>query len=285
MTWKTLMTVVTQKDDGSASNPKHSALDTAINLARREDAHLEVMALGYDVSQPGYYFAGASLMVLQEALTRAQASTDELEKALRKRLASEDIRWSLEQAVAQMGGIAPLVSARARFADVVVLQRPYGKGRSQSEEIVLETALFEAGVPVLIIPDESPEVPKFDRICVAWNNSPEALSAIRQALPLLTKASHVDITVIDPPVNGPERSDPGGALSQWLARHGVRAEVSVLARTLPKVSEVLMRHARERDCGLLVMGAYGHSRFREAILGGATRNILEGTTIPVFMAR
>ena len=69
-----------------------------------------------------------------------------------------------------------------------------------------------------------------------------------------------------------------------LVRHGVHAEVSVLARDLPRVSDVLTRHAMDTDADLLVMGAYGHSRFREAILGGSTRNMLEKTEIPVLMA-
>jgi nucleotide-binding universal stress UspA family protein len=69
-----------------------------------------------------------------------------------------------------------------------------------------------------------------------------------------------------------------------LSRHGVRAEVSVLAKTMPRVCDILTRHARDIDADLLVMGAYGHSRFRESILGGATRNMLEMAQIPVFMA-
>ena len=73
-------------------------------------------------------------------------------------------------------------------------------------------------------------------------------------------------------------------LCQMLVRHGVKAEVSVLARSLPRVSDVLARHVTDVDAGLMVMGAYGHSRFREAILGGATRNMLEKATVPVLMA-
>jgi nucleotide-binding universal stress UspA family protein len=94
----------------------------------------------------------------------------------------------------------------------------------------------------------------------------------------------VNIAVIDPPNYGPERSDPGGALCQMLVRHGVKAEVSVLAKTMPRVSEVLVRHVRDQNADLLVMGAYGHSRFREAILGGATRDMLELAQGPVFLA-
>jgi len=119
---------------------------------------------------------------------------------------------------------------------------------------------------------------------LAWNQSREALVAARRAMPFLKRAEMVQIVVIDPPAHGPERSDPGGQLCQLLVRHGVRAEVSVLARTLPRISEVLARHARDVNADMLVMGAYGHSRFREAIMGGATRDMLENAQVPVFLA-
>ncbi len=139
-------------------------------------------------------------------------------------------------------------------------------------------------MPVLIVPDAgSPDLP-CRRIVVGWNQSAEALSAIRKAMPLLKSADLVDITVIDPPTHGPERSDPGGQLSQLLARHGIHAEVSVLAKTLPRISDVINRHVRDTNADMVVMGAYGHSRFREAILGGATRHMLENVEIPVLMA-
>jgi nucleotide-binding universal stress UspA family protein len=69
-----------------------------------------------------------------------------------------------------------------------------------------------------------------------------------------------------------------------LARHGVRADISILAKTMPRVSDVLARHVRETEGDLIVMGGYGHSRFREAILGGATRDMLEIAEVPVLMA-
>ena len=93
------------------------------------------------------------------------------------------------------------------------------------------------------------------RIALAWNQGDEALTATRAALPLLKAATAVDITIIDPPSHGPERSDPGGMLSQLLSRHGVHAEVSVLAKTLPKTSDVLARHVRDINADMVVMGA------------------------------
>ena len=281
MAWKTLLSVVTRQEDPAVND---AALNSAVALARRFDAHLDVLALGLDKTQVGYFYAGASAMIYQETLERAQTEAEETEALVRRRMTPEEVRWSVDRAVAQLGGMSALISQRARFSDMVVLPRPYGSGRGPAEEAVIEAALFEGRVPVLVLPDGMAEPPAFDRAVVAWNQSPEAISAIRKALPLLQRASIVDITIIDPPSHGPERSDPGGMLSQWLARHGVRCEVSVLARTMPRVSDVLMRHVGDRDANLLVMGAYGHSRFREAILGGATRDLLETASVPVLMA-
>lgn len=278
MAYKTILTVVTDAAAAAAQ------LDAAVAVARSEDAHLDVLCLGVDRTQTGYYYAGATAFVQQEVLDRAQDDAREVDAAVKARLEAEDVRWSSEAVVAQLGAIATVVGLRARFADLVVMGRPYGKGRGQELEAAVEAALFEGQVPVLIVPDAGGSGVTPRRVVVAWNQSNEAMSAIRKALPLLKSAELVDITVIDPPAHGPERSDPGGQLSQWLARHGVHVEVSVLAKTMPRVSDVLNRHVRETNADLIVMGAYGHSRFREAILGGATRNMLELAEVPVLMS-
>jgi len=186
--------------------------------------------------------------------------------------------------VTQLGALTDVVAARARYADLVVLPLPYGKARGVEDEAVTEAALFEGMAPVLIVPPSGMKTIEPRRIIVAWNQTREALVAARRAMPFLRQAEMVQIVVIDPPTHGAERSDPGGLLCQLLVRHGVRAEVSVLAKTLPRVSEVLARQARDLDAELLVMGAYGHSRFREAILGGTTRDMLEHAEVPVFLA-
>lgn len=278
MSYKSILTIVTDVEAARAQ------IDTAVAMARREDAHLDVLCMGVDRTQTGYYYAGATAFIQQETIERAQEDARNLEAAMRDRLAAEDIRWGAEAIVAQLGAISAVVGMRARFADLVVMGRPYAKGRGQEIEAVVEAAMFEGQAPALVVPDGYAGAIAPRRVVVAWNQSNEALSAIRKALPLLKAADLVDITIIDPPAHGPERSDPGGQLSQLLARHGVKAEVSVLAKTMPRVSDVINRHVRDTNADLVVMGAYGHSRFREAILGGATRNMLENAETPVLMA-
>ena len=176
------------------------------------------------------------------------------------------------------------MASRARFSDLVVLAQPYGDGHGAELEPVTESALFEAHTPALIVPDNAKPAPAPQRIMIGWNESPEALIAVRAALPMLIQADVAHVVVIDPPTHGPNRSDPGGMLSQYLARHDVKVEIDVLSKTLPRVSDVMMRHAADMDADMVVMGAYGHSRFREAVFGGATRYMLEQAKLPVFMA-
>lgn len=278
MAFKSILTVTT---DPAGTGPQ---IDAAIALARRDDAHLDVLCIGVDLTQTGYYYAGATAILTQEAYNQAKEEAARAEAAVRNRLDAEDVRWGVETAVAQIGALSGPVAMQARFSDLVILTKPYGPKGGQASEAVLEAALFEGRAPVLVLPDGYSDARFGQRIVLAWNQSDEALTASRVSLPLLKAAAMVDITIIDPPTHGPERSDPGGMLSQLLARHGVHAEVSVLAKTLPKTSDVLARHVRDVNADLVVMGAYGHSRFREAILGGTTRNMLEHAEVPVLMA-
>ncbi len=272
MAYKSLLTV--------ATSPDH--VDTAVSAAaligQKMDAHLDALALGVDRTQVGYSYVGSGAVILQVAMDRAEEEARSNEKAVKAALAAQGptLRSASETVVTQLGALTELVANRARYADLVVLPKPYGKGSGPEAEAVVEAAMFEGMAPVLVVPDSGLKAALPKRVILAWNQSREAMVAARRALPFLKQADLVTITVIDPPTHGPERSDPGGLLCQMLVRHGVKA--------LPRISDVLHRAARDTNADMLVMGAYGHSRFREAILGGATRNMLEQAEVPVFMA-
>jgi nucleotide-binding universal stress UspA family protein len=280
MAYKTILTVVTRADLAPLT------LAGAADIARAQDGHLDVLALGVDRIQPGFSYLGAGEVLMQVAYERAEAETRDLEKVVKAALVAQSpgLRTGVEAAVVQSGLLGEMVAQAASFADLVVLPRPYGHDQGPEAVAVVEAALFEGRAPVMILPEGGLASAMPKRVVVAWNQSREAMNAARRALPFLAAADFVDIVVVDPPIHGYERSDPGGALCQMLVRHGVRAKISVLAKSLPRVSDVLARHAFDVNADLLVMGAYGHSRLREAILGGATRNMLEQTGIPVLMA-
>ena len=282
MSYKSILTVVLSAKDAEAQ------ILAAAQIAKANDGHLDILALGVDHTQFGYAYIGAGAMLMAETIDRAEEDARVAETAARKALGEigYDLRWSIETVTAQSGSVADVVAASARFADLVVLPLPYGAGRGLDSETVIEAAMFEGRAPVLVLPDGALPAgfaaPK--RALLAWNQSNEALSAARAAMPLLKAADLVTVTVIAPPSRGPERSNPGGMLAEFLVRHGAKAEVSVLALNLPRVSDVLNRHAEDIGADLIVMGAYGHSRIREAVLGGATRAMLEKTKVPVLMA-
>ncbi|KPN64619.1 Nucleotide-binding universal stress protein, UspA family [Aliiroseovarius crassostreae] len=278
MDYKTITTVLTDK------TLCKSAFDAAAALCRLGDAHLNAICLGLDHSQQGFYYAGASAMVIQDNLAQAREDARETEEYCRSQLGGAAHCWSTSSVTAQMVALNGLIAHHTRFSDLVILPRPYGEGRGHEMEAIVEAALFDGSVPVMVMPDGTELPETIGNVVVAWNESTEALRAIRHAMPILSQARNVSIAIIDPPTHGPERSDPGGSLTQMLSRHGVRAEVSVMAKTLPRISDILNRHARDKDADLIVMGAYGHSRFRESILGGATRHMLEVAEKPVFLA-
>jgi len=122
------------------------------------------------------------------------------------------------------------------------------------------------------------------RVMIAWDDGAEALAAARAAAPLVGSADVTDICLINPPQHGIDRSDPGGRMAQMLTRKGAKVEVTVSAQRQYDVASQLLSRARETAADVLVMGGYGHSRLREAVLGGVTRTILRQAHLPVLMA-
>lgn len=261
------------------------AIAAATAFARREGAHLDVHCLGIDPTRYDAIGMGGTMVMLDSGFADAQLQADTLIAAVKPMIPDDLVGFSIQPVVSQHLGLNEVLARLARTCDLVISAKPYGPGHSTLAVAVVEATLFGTGAPVLIIPEGSPDTGHApERIIVAWNESDQAFAAIRAAMPLLKAAAHVDIVMIEPPSHSPERSDPGGAICTMLSRHGVHAEVSILARTLPRVSDTLLRFARDKGAEAIVMGAYGHSRLREAILGGATRDMMEQTTLPLLMA-
>jgi nucleotide-binding universal stress UspA family protein len=166
---------------------------------------------------------------------------------------------------------------RGRLFDLTVLARPHD-GYDQTSSTALTAALFETGRPILIAP---PEVPATvgQRLMLAWHDTREAAEGVWAAMPFATKADEVTVVSV---TEANSSVDPDG-LVRALARHGIAAEGQTLARGKASVGESLLATADQRTCDLLVMGAYGHSRLQELILGGATKHVLKHAQIPLLM--
>jgi len=278
MAYKTILTVLTDPAELA------DVLGAATPFAAATGAHLDVLCLGIDRTQTGYYFAGATALMHDETIAQAQAEATQIEQAARAFLGQQDLAWGVDAMVTQSASVTTLVARRARFADLVILPKPYGEGLPADAPVIAEAAMFQGGAPTIILANGKPPSSAPRKIVVAWNESEEAMAAIRHALPLLTSAEEVNICIVAPDMHSDTAADPGAELCKMLSRHGAKVEVSILAQTIPRVSEVIARHVEDQNADMLVMGAYGHSRFREAILGGATRNMLEHAKVPVLMA-
>lgn len=278
MIYKSLLTVLTDPDW------VETPLAQIVELAEANDAHAYALCIGVDRSPHGYYEAGGNALLLQQALDQAQEEASVLVSKAEALLAPSGIRWATERGVSALAGMGEHVANRSRFSDLVVMSLPYGKGKGSDMEVAVEAALFGGRAPVLVMPDDAKPVSDFKTVIVAWNEGVEAMAAVRKSLPILRAADLVRIVTVGPATHRTDQTDPGGMLSQMLARHGVTCEVDVLGKTLPRTSDVLNRHVTDTGADMLVMGAYGHSRLREAILGGTTRNMLENATVPVLMA-
>jgi nucleotide-binding universal stress UspA family protein len=174
---------------------------------------------------------------------------------------------------------------QSRYADLVVLgQTNPDDPVSPMEEETPEFVAMSGARPVLVVPYAGHFDAPFQRVLVAWDGSRESTRAVTAAIPLLRHAANVTLAVFnagsEPDIHGRE---PGADMALYLARHGVAVEVSSQATAID-IGSALLSFAADIDADLLVMGCYGHSRFREIMLGGATRTILHSMTLPVLMA-
>jgi nucleotide-binding universal stress UspA family protein len=178
------------------------------------------------------------------------------------------------------GAPSELVTLRGRLADLIVIERPGHPEHDTS--LIGETALFDSGRPVLCAPGGARDTLP-NRMAILWNGSAQAARAVGDALPLLMKAESVAVISLEErdELEGPTAAD----LVEQLKLHGARALVQAIERGGQDASAALLGAATSFGAGLIVMGAYGHSRFRELILGGVTRHVLSHAAVPVLMAR
>ncbi len=175
------------------------------------------------------------------------------------------------------------IGSYGRVFDLIVLGRP-GASAENPRMPPLESALFDAGRPVLIVPKEVPKTIGRN-VLVAWNRSTEQAHTNSFALPLLQRADKVTVLMVE----GGATSGPSGEdAALHLRRNGVKAEALTLKKSDRSsgeaIGEITLEHAASLGCDLVVKSAYTQSRLRQMIFGGATRHILGNATLPVLMA-
>lgn len=256
-------------------------LDAAISLAQAHEAHLTGLYTMWIPPMPSYIAAevGSDIVARQRALYEERMHDAEQAFRARADAAGVSSEWRHSESNRAQG-----LLLHARYCDLVLMGR-HGEGAEPSVNLV-EHVVLSSGKPVLVLPDAGAPRGLGRHVMVAWNLSREAVRAIDAALPLLAAAERVDVIAVDPQIDdGAAHGEvPGADLCVHLARHGVRAEAQAVASGRHDVGQTLLERATADGADLLVMGAYGHARWRELVLGGATAHVLRHADIPLLMA-
>jgi len=247
------------------SDEMTARLETALSLARTTQGHISVLIdtpvarfMAMDAMGGGYLAADA----VRDAVERDDAFATELATHLTR----EDVPFSILRGEEEP--VEALAEA-ALLSDVVVLSRDC--------DFAGQLAIT-GRVPVLLVsPDKALGTP-VESVAIGWDGTQEAAAAIRAALPLLRLANTVTLlTVGEKPGNFPATD-----VAEYLSRHGVQADVLPLDR-VGSIEETLAAAVARLKAGLLVMGAFGHSRLREFLIGGVTRYFLELENGPALL--
>jgi len=267
-------------DDSKVSSKR---LEAAIGLAQAHGAHLTGIYAAIKPSLPGSVVAEVPAQLLdvlgEQAAARAAAAETAFTEVVERAGLSSDFR----SAQCPSSHVAEVVALNARYADLAILGQPEPKNGGEVDAEVPEDVVLSTGRPALIIPyiGAGKEIGK--RVLVAWDGGREAARAVNDALPLLEKAESVTVLVINPS-HGGHGEQPGADIALHLARHGITVEVQHIEVRDLSTGNALLSRLADADVDLLVMGAYGHSRLRQMVLGGVTREVFQQMTVPVLMS-
>jgi len=269
-------------------------IETAAAICAAHAAHLvgaamtgiprAVFPYGYDV-RPGSLLAG----YVDPLADSARRALLQFEEIARRHGVSHEARLVCD-------AVPDALALLARFADLVVVSQDdpdESLGYLPPAERMPDYVIAQAGRPVLVLPrsvpvgqeqaDAAPGCPR--RVLLCWNGSREASAAMAAAVPLMQRAPHTTLALFTPvfpaAFAGEQELDDAKA---FLRRHAVHAEVA-LRDPQHDTGHAILALAAELDCDLVVMGCYGHSRFQELLLGGASRTVLRDATLPVLLAR
>jgi nucleotide-binding universal stress UspA family protein len=256
--------------------------ELAISLAQRFGARLIGLHVVPEPDVPPYYRPSAVEHISRIYAEAAREAGQKAEAQFREQLhhAGLNCHWHLVE-----GDVARQVAYHGQFADLVILgqwDREHPPGNSPftlPEEVVVR-----CGRPILVVPETGDHQFIGRRILIAWDASREATRAVHDALPFLTAAEAVSLLSVNPRSNGRK---PGGADPDQMVEHLKRHGIAAVGETLTgeeSVSDLILSHAGGIGADLIPMGAYGHSRFRELVLGGTCREVLERMTVPVLIS-
>lgn len=272
---------IVSKDTGDAE------ITEAANAARSQQAHIVCFVLGTLPGLPHFAYGAPTyggMVVPEEWLELLKNTRTEVEIRVREvnaLLSQAGTSGEVLQAVCTGRELQHQAARRALSCDIAF---PASSLR-QNEEVFRQAVhglLFRSSIGVMV--NGNPHINR-ERIFLAWNNCLASARAAHAALPYFLAAKEIVIGCFDPEMSTEqEGEDPGTDVAAWLSHHGCNVTVSQFPSGGQEIARCIQDRAEETGADLIIMGAYGHSRTREAIFGGTTRTMLEQTSLPVFFA-
>lgn len=253
---------------------QEARLQTALDLTRALDGHLVCLdVIGLPVVL-GSTFGDAGQVTLMQDEHEREA---ENRKRLADRLAREGVRWNMRSAT---GELANCVNAESGLADLLVVNRKLDDPFAPDMRSVASKLAVKSRKPVVAVAESCTGFDAFGTAVVAWDGSIPAMTAVTAALPLLKLAR--DVVVVEVTTKG--RAPTADEAAAYLSRHGVHAKIVQVEAGTADPAERISQTCQDEGADYCVMGAYGHSRLREAIFGGVTRQMLTSSDVPLILA-
>lgn len=278
MSYKTI--VVYLPRPGGVAN----VTDAALQLAGSFGAHVIGLHVSSGLPIAGTIGAQVPPEIIDQYIEYMREDAKAIEAAFARSVKGADVKteWRGPEEASAGVDILAAISEQTRCADLVIV------GQTDAEQRAGELTtdiILAAGRPVLIVPATGKSGGLPGKAVIGWDGSREAARAAFDALPLLKRATAVSVVTVGKGDDVKEAVRNGGVdLAEALVRHGVKAEVAMIAKGDSTAGQALIECVSSHDADLLVMGCYSHSRLRERLFGGATRHLLENMTVPVLMS-
>ena len=276
MKLQAFLPLVTYTDPNSESVAANAA-----NVAALLGADLNVLAVNVSVPQVSSKLSRLMLDVpdmIRQAETTSRNHGERLIEAVTAAGEQAKITVRADKTTESPPLLGATAAIAARFHDIALVG---WEADNPTSRATAESLVFGAGRPVVLLPSEI-DIAAFDHIAIAWDGSRVAARAVADARPFLARASRVSVlSVVD---EKPLTTGDGEKLAASLQQAGINAEAVTVKGGGKAIAATLQENARERGCGLLGMGGYGHSRIRDFVMGGATEGVLKALTMPVMLS-
>lgn len=278
MKYKTLLTL-------HCSHDPISSLKPAVAMAVNMQAHLEIHVLSLISPVPSMAMNTNHIYAWGENLGELVGATQERVKAVKAWLDEQKVNAVVTSSYQPLGQTDVNVAASALYADLVLCNRSGDSIVVGELARAIDSVIFDASKPALILTESTASVNcDFKSISIAWDPVPQAMKALTSSIPLLQNASDVELLIVTQNEEKETYSTETKKIMGWLRRRNIKATLKLIPQDEQSVSSALIEHINNANTDLVVMGAYGHSRFSERLFSGVSFKVLEKSNKPLLIA-